>query len=374
MMVQGTVEPGWEPVREAFEAFVAAEPHSPEAQLAVRRHGRTVVDLWGGEDTDGSTLSGVFSITKGAAHLVVALLAQEGVLDLDAPVVEYWPEFKGDGKERLTLRQLVAHGSGLIAVDEFSYELIADDALVAAALAGQKPHWEPGTAYGYHAFVIGALTGEVVRRVTGRSLQEVYEERVRAPYGLDLYMGLPEALEGRWKPVLEMLPTPAQLELLTAGGPMPELMRTAFNMHVEPPMDMVAYANHPKVKALGPASAGGVGTARGVAALYAAAISGLNGLPALLTPQTAAEVARLHTPGQDAVVPEADHFGLGFEKQHAVGPEAFGHCGAAGANGFADPVTGIAYGYTRRRFGFPGGLAPENGPLTAAVLEVARGL
>ncbi|MFH7593698.1 serine hydrolase domain-containing protein [Streptomyces racemochromogenes] len=370
--VNGAVEAGWEPVREAFEAFVAAEPHSPEAQLAVRHHGRTVVDLWGGEETDGDTLSGVFSITKGAAHLVVALLAQEGVLDLDAPVVEYWPEFSGDGKERLTLRQLVAHGSGLIAVDEFSYELMADDARVAAALARQKPHWEPGTAYGYHAFVIGALTGEVVRRVTGRSIQEVYEERVRAPYGLDLYMGLPAALEDRWKPVLEMLPTPAQLELLASGGPMPELMRVAFNMHHG--MDPVTYANHPEVKALGPASAGGVGTARGVAALYAAAISGLEGLPALLTPETAAEVARLHTPGRDAVVPEADHFGLGFEKQHAVGPEAFGHCGAAGANGFADPVTGIAYGYTRRRFGFPGGLAPENGPLTAAVLRVARGL
>ncbi|KIF07163.1 beta-lactamase [Streptomyces sp. RSD-27] len=372
--VNGTVEAGWESVREEFEAFVAAEPHSPEAQLAVRHHGRTVVDLWGGEETDGDTLSGVFSITKGAAHLVVALLAQEGVLDLDAPVVEYWPEFTGDGKERLTVRQLVAHGSGLIAVDTFSYELMADDALVAAALVGQKPHWEPGTAYGYHAFVIGALTGEVVRRVTGRSIQELYEERVRAPYGVDLYMGLPAALEGRWKPVLEMLPTPAQLELLASGGPMPELMRVSFNMHHEPPMDAVAYANHPKVKALGPASAGGIGTARGVAALYAAAISGLEGLPALLKPETAAEVARLHTPGQDAVVAEADHFGLGFEKQHAVGPEAFGHCGAAGANGFADPVTGIAYGYTRRRFGFPGGLAPENGPLTAAVLKVARGL
>ncbi|RKT06633.1 CubicO group peptidase (beta-lactamase class C family) [Streptomyces sp. 3211.6] len=372
--VEGTVEAGWEPVREAFEAFVAAEPHSPEAQLAVRHHGRTVVDLWGGEETDGDTLSGVFSITKGAAHLVVALLVQEGVLDLDRPVSEYWPEFTGHGKEKLTVRQLVAHGSGLIAVDAFSYELIADDALVAAALAGQEPHWEPGTAYGYHAFVIGALTGEVVRRVTGRSVQEVYEERVRAPYGLDLYMGLPQELEPRWKPVLEMLPTPAQLEALAAAGPMPELMRIAFNMHQDPPMDMVAYANHPKVKALGPASAGGVGTARGVAALYAAAISGLEDRPALLKPETVAEVARLHTPGQDAVVPQADHFGLGFETQPLVGPEAFGHCGAAGANGFADPVTGIAYGYTRRRFGFPGGLAPENGPLTAAVLQVARGL
>ncbi|MFF5702245.1 serine hydrolase domain-containing protein [Streptomyces sp. NPDC012794] len=374
MTVNGTTAAGWETVREAFETFVALEPNPPEAQLAVRHHGRTVVDLWGGEDTDGDTLSGVFSITKGAAHLVVALLAQEGVLDLERPVSAYWPEFTGHGKERLTVRQLVAHGSGLIGTDEgFSYEEVADDAFVAARLAGQEPFWEPGTAYGYHAFVIGALTGEVVRRATGRSLQEVYEERVRAPYGLDLYMGLPEGLAGRWKPVLEMLPTPAQAEVLAAGA-MPEMMRIAFNQHHEPPMDVVAYANHPKVKALGPASAGGIGTARGVAALYAAAIGGLNGLPALLTPETVADVARPHTPGTDAVTSETDHFGLGFERQHAVGPEAFGHCGAAGGLGFADPVTGIAYGYTRRRFGFPGGTAPENGPLAAAVLKVAGAL
>ncbi|MEU3722034.1 serine hydrolase domain-containing protein [Streptomyces sp. NPDC031705] len=373
--VDGTVAPGWETVRDEFEAFVSLEPNPPEAQLAVRHHGRTVVDLWGGEDTDGGTLSPVFSITKGAAHLVVALLAQEGALDLERPVSAYWPEFTGHGKERLTVRQLVSHRSGLINSDEgFSYEEIADDAVVAARLAGQKPFWEPGTAYGYHAFVIGALTGEVVRRATGRSLQELYEERVRAPYGLDLYMGLPEGLLDRWKPILEMLPTPAQQELLAARGPLPEMMKTAFNGHREPPMDPVAYANHPTTRALGPASAGGTGSARGVAALYAAAVGGLDGRPALLEPATVADVARLHTPGVDRVTSEADHFGLGFETQAAVGPEAFGHCGAAGAQGFADPVTGIAYGYTRRRFGFPGGLAPENGRLTAAVLKVARGL
>ncbi|MFD6873706.1 MULTISPECIES: serine hydrolase domain-containing protein [unclassified Streptomyces] len=372
--VGGTVAAGWEPVREAFEAFVTAEPHSPEAQLAVRHHGRTVVDLWGGEDTDGDTLSGVFSLIKGATHLVVALLAQEGVLDPERPVSSYWPEFTGHGKEGLTLRQLVAHGSGLIGVDGgFAYEEIADDAAIAARLVGQKPYWEPGTAYGYHAFVIGALTGEVVRRVTGRSLREAYEERVRAPYGLDLYMGLPRESEGRWKPVLEMLPTPAQVAVLAAGGPMPELMRVGFNANGGTPMDPVTYANHPRVLALGPASAGGVGSARGVAALYAAAISGAEDRPALLEPATAADVARPHTPGVDRVTSEVDHFGFGFERQHAVGPEAFGHCGAAGGLGFADPVTGIAYGYTRRRYGFPGGKAPENGPLTAAVLKVARG-
>ncbi|WP_329314412.1 beta-lactamase family protein [Streptomyces sp. NBC_00597] len=373
--VNGTVAAGWEPVREEFEAFVAAEAHSPEAQLAVYRDGRRVVDLWAGEDTDGSTLTGVYSISKGAAHLVVALLVQDGVLDLERPVSAYWPEFTGGGKERLTVRQLVSHQSGLINTAEgFDYAELADDALVAARLARQEPYWEPGTAYGYHALVIGALSGEVVRRATGRSLQEVFEERIRAPYGLDLYLGLPEELEGRWKPVLDMLPTQEQLAARAAAGTaVPELLPVAFNAHRETPTDLVAFANHPKVKALGPASAGGIGTARAVAAMYAAAISEVEGRPALLEPQTAAEFARPHTPGEDRVTAEEDHFGLGFERQHAVGPRAFGHSGAAGGLGWADPATGIGYGYTRRRFGFPGGAAPENDRLAAAVLRAAAG-
>ncbi|MEV8534490.1 serine hydrolase domain-containing protein [Streptomyces sp. NPDC051211] len=366
--VNGTVAAGWEPVREEFAAFIAGEAHSPEAQLAVVHQGRRVVDLWAGEDTDGDTLSGVYSITKGAAHLVVALLAQDGVLDLDRPVVEYWPEFTGEGKERLTVRQLTAHGSGLIGTDEgFSVEELADDALVAARLAGQKPYWTPGTAYGYHGFVIGALTGEVVRRVTGKSLQEVYEERIRAPYGLDLYLGLPAGLKDRWKPVLAGVPTPEGEALQAAAPAPPKLLAVAFNLHRTPPMDIVGYGNHPAVIAQGPASAGGVGSARGVAGLYAAALDGL------LKPETAAEVARLHTPGADQVTGDADHFGLGFETQPAAGPQAFGHSGASGGQSFADPATGVAYAYTRRRFTFPvKNNAPENERFTAAALRVAR--
>ncbi|MET9695976.1 serine hydrolase domain-containing protein [Streptomyces sp. NPDC006529] len=371
--VHGTVAAGWERVREAFAAFTTGTAVSPEAQLAVHHRGRRVVDLWAGEDTGADTLTGVYSITKGAAHLVVALLVQDGVLDLERPVSGYWPEFTGYGKERLTLRQLVSHQAGLINTPEgFTLDEVADDALIAARLAAQEPYWEPGTAYGYHAFVIGALTGEVVRRATGRTLAQIYEERIRAPYGLDLYIGFPAELEPRWKPVLRQVPTAEGIAAL-AGSPLPpELMETAFNWHVRPPMDLVAYANHPAVKSRGPASAGGVGSARGVAGMYAAAIGEQAGRPALLTPETAAEFARLHTPGEDRVTPEKDHFGLGFERQPQVGPQAFGHCGASGGLGFADPVTGVAYGYTRRRFGFPGGLGAENGPLTAAVLEAAR--
>ncbi|RSS66679.1 serine hydrolase [Streptomyces sp. WAC06614] len=371
--VHGTVAAGWEPVRDELADFVAGQEHSPEAQLVVHHEGRRVVDLWTGEDTDGDTLGSVYSITKGAAHLVVALLAQDGELDLDRPVSAYWPEFTGHGKETLTVRGLVSHRAGLINVPEgFSPAELADDALLAARLADAEPYWTPGDGYGYHAFVIGALTGEVVRRVTGTSLQQVYEERVRAPYGLDLYLGLPAELEGRWKPVLEAAPTAEQLADFAAAPAAPELMAVSFNWHRDPPMDTVAFGNDPRILANGSASAGGVGTARGVAGLYAAALTGLDGRPALLKPQTAAELARPHTPGTDLVTGEPDHFGLGFERQPAVGPRAFGHSGAAGGQSFADPDTGVAYAYTRRRFFFPGGNAAENGRLTAAVLAAAR--
>ncbi|MFD6182505.1 serine hydrolase domain-containing protein [Streptomyces goshikiensis] len=373
LSVNGTVAAGWEAVRDEFAAVVAAEPHSPEAQLVVRHHGRPVVDLWAGEDTDGETLTGVYSITKGAAHLVVALLVQDGVLELDLPVSRYWPEFTGEGKERLTVRELLAHKSGLINRPEgFTVEELADDAGIAAALVGQKPYWEPGTAYGYHAFVIAALTGEVVRRATGRSIQEIYEERIRAPYGLELFLGLPREAEGRWKPILEPLPTPEQLAQMADQPAPPALMPIAFNWHTDPPMDLVAFANHPKVKELGPASAGGVGSARGIAGMYAAAIGEVDGRAPLLKPDTAAEFAKPHTPGPDLVTPDPDHFALGFELLPGVGPRALGHSGAAGGVGFGDPETGVAYAYTRRRFGFPGGAAPENERLTAAVLKAAR--
>ncbi|MFJ7155511.1 serine hydrolase domain-containing protein [Streptomyces sp. NPDC101118] len=363
--VHGQVAPGWEPVRDELAAFVAGERHSPEAQLVLHHGGRRVVDLWTGEDTGPDTLGTVYSITKGAAHLVVALLVQEGRIDLDRPVSGYWPEFTGRGLERLTVRELLAHRSGLIGVEGgFTYDELTDDAALAARVVRAEPYWEPGTKYGYHAMTIGALTGEMVRRVTGRTVAEEYEERVRVPYGLDFYIGLPEELEERWAPILPMLPTDEQLAARAALGGPGELQLVAFNWNTEPRLDMVDFANDRRVRAGGPASSGGVGTARGIAGMYAAALE-------LLEPETATVCARLTTPGADAVVPQEDAFGLGFERQPTVGDRAFGHSGAAGANAFADPATGLAYAYTRRRFAFPGGAAPENDRFARVAVEVA---
>ncbi|MFF7020378.1 serine hydrolase domain-containing protein [Streptomyces klenkii] len=357
--VQGTVAKGYEGVREAFEATLAEERAGHSAQLAAYVHGEQVVDLWGGPGIEGDSLTGVFSSTKGAAHLVVALLVQEGVLDLDREVRHYWPEFAAAGKEHVTLRDLLAHRAGVIgAEDGFTLEELADDRAIARKLAAQRPYWRPGTAFGYHAYVIGALTGEVVRRATGRSVQELYEERIRAPYGLDFYMVLPEEHEHRFLTTQPMDPTPAQKRALTENAPGPHsLTGVAFNLHHAVPTVLEELPNHRVIRAGGPASVGGTASARGLAGMYAAAISGLGGKEALLTPATAAEFAQIHSSGHDLVAGAFGAFGLGFGNMSAgkfpfLGARAFGHGGAAGSQAFADPSTGLAFGFNRRRFAF----------------------
>jgi CubicO group peptidase (beta-lactamase class C family) len=376
--IHGTVADGFEAVREEFAAFVAGERPDYEGQLCAYAHGRKVVDLWAGDGADAGSLYGVYSSTKGAAHLVVALLVQDGTLELDRKVTYYWPEFSAEGKGALTLRDLIAHRAGVVGLDAgFTAQELADDRAVAERLADQRPFWRPGTAFGYHALVIGALTGEVVRRATGRTLQEVYEERIRAPYGLDFFLGLPEALEPRYRPVQPMTPTATQQALLDSLPTGPHTLSSiAFNQHVPNTGDLVDYANSRAVRAKGPASAGGVAAARGLAGMYAAAISEVDGRPPLLKPDTVAEVGQIHSAGYDLVARAHKSYGLGFQAtadmwHPFLGAGAFGHSGAGGSQAFADPRAQLAYGYTRRRMAFPGGAAPENERLVRAVHKAA---
>ncbi|MFB7335867.1 beta-lactamase family protein [Streptomyces adustus] len=374
--IHGTVADGFEAVRAEFAALVAAERPDYEGQLTAYVHGRRVVDLWAGNDPD--SLYGVYSSTKGAAHLVVALLVQEGTLELDRKVTYYWPEFGSEGKGSLTLRDLLAHRAGLVGTDTgFSAAELADDRLIAERLADQRPFWRPGTAFGYHALVIGALTGEVVRRATGRTLQEVYEERIRAPYGLDFFLGLPAAHEPRFRTVQPMLPTAEQQALLDASPQGPHTLASiAFNTHTAEPTDLALLPNRPEIRAKGPASVGGVASARGLAGLYAAAVSEIDGKAPLLKEDTAAEFGQFHSVGYDLVARAHKSYGLGFQAtadtwHPFLGAGAFGHSGAGGSQAFADPRSGLAYGYTRRRNAFPGGAAPENAGLAAAVHRAA---
>ncbi|MBN0044777.1 beta-lactamase family protein [Streptomyces actuosus] len=374
--IHGTVAAGFEAAREQFAAFVAQERPDYEGQLCAHVHGRRVVDLWVG--ADAGSLYGVYSSTKGAAHLVVALLVQDGTLELDRKVTYYWPEFGGEGKGSLTLRDLLAHRAGLIGLDAgFSREELADDRAVAERLADQKPFWRPGTAFGYHALVVGALTGEVVRRATGRTLQDVWEDRVRAPYALDFHLGLPEAEEPRFRSVQPMRPTPEQQAALDARPDGPHTLASiAFNTHVPDPGTLEDLANSRAVRARGPASVGGVASARGLAGMYAAMTSELDGRPPLLKPDTLAEFGQIHSTGYDLVQRTHKSFALGFQATADMwypflGAGAVGHSGAGGSQAFADPRSGLAYGYTRRRVAFPGGAAPENARLVRAVHTAA---
>ncbi|MBE8520366.1 beta-lactamase family protein [Amycolatopsis sp. H6(2020)] len=328
--VQGTVADGFEPVREEFAAVAAEEGGDYAAQLVAHVDGERVVDLWTGPAITGDSLTGVFSSTKGAAHLVVALLVQDGVLDLDQRVAHYRPEFGAARKDGITLRDLLAHRAGVVGADEgFGAEEIADDRVIAERLAPQRPYWRPGTAFGYHALVIGALTGEVVRRVTGRSIQEHYEERVRQPFGLDFHLGQPVELEPRFLTTQPMLQTPEQQAELEANATGPNsITGIAFNADHPNALELWELPNIKLVRQLSPASVGGVASARGLTGMYAAAISGPE---PLLRTETAAEFARIHSIGDDLATRDHNAFGLG-----------------------------LAYGYNRRRFAFPGGAAPEN--------------
>ncbi|MDI6102073.1 serine hydrolase domain-containing protein [Actinoplanes sp. NEAU-A12] len=374
-LVHGTIAAGFESVRDEFTAVVTQQ-NEPGAQLAAYLNGTLVVDLWAGSEMQGDSLLALYSSGKGAAYLVTALLTQDGVLDLDRPVAHLWPEFAAHGKDRITLRDLLAHRAGLVGVDGgFSTEELADDHLIAQRLAGQRPFWPPGTAYGYHAFVVGALVNEVVRRTTGQSIQQMYSDRIRDPYELDFYLGLPQALECRYLPVQPLAPE----QLARAEADLPDgnsLTGIAFNLNASSPTDLVAYANTRTVRAFGPTSSGSIGNARGLAKMYAATISPVDNREPLLRPGTLAEFTRRHATGIDLVTGERDHFLLGFEAQHSRYPflsaGAFGHSGAVGAQSFADPRSGIAYSYTRRRFAYRGGGgAAENYRLATAVLAAA---
>jgi CubicO group peptidase (beta-lactamase class C family) len=371
---KGYVAAGYEDVREAFAAVVAEEDGESGAQLAAFVRGRQVVDLWAGRQISATTLAGLHSSSKGAAALVVALLIQGGVLDIDRTVAAYWPRFAAAGKERITVRDVLVHRSGVVGADGgFTVGELADERVVADRLVRQRPYFEPGTVHGYGGFVTYAIVGEVVRAITGRTVQQLFEEHIRAPYDLDVFLGLPEELDHRYLPILPWRATPEMEAAFAANSPNPYgIAGIAYNLNARgfTPADVMALPNDPQLRRRGPGSVGGVGSARGLAAMYAAAVTGLDGRPPLLTLDTIAEISRIHSAGTDLVRGERAPYAVGFEAKGLMYPflgvHALGHSGSAGSDGFADPHTGITYGYTRRRAAFAFH-APENTRLAAAV-------
>jgi CubicO group peptidase (beta-lactamase class C family) len=369
--VHGYALAGYEPVRDAFAANFDRH-REVGAACSLYRRGRRVVDLWGGlaDPSTGrpwreDTLALVFSATKGVTAICVHRLAERGEIDLDAPLADVWPEFAARGKGAITPRQVLCHRAGLAAVHgELTLaQVLAWDPVV-AKIAAQAPNWEPGSAHGYHARSFGWILGELVRRVTGRSLGTWLADEIAKPLGLELWIGLPQRL----------LPRTARI-LPPEGGSdrVAELLgSSSLSVRVmNGPSDLFRYDemwNRPEILAAEMPSSNGVADARSLARLYAAVIGLVDGVR-LLAPATLSAACIPHSEGPDRVILVPSRFGAGFGLppflSPACGARAFGHAGAGGSLAFADPDAEIGFGYVMNEMRFE----PHGDPRATSLVE-----
>ncbi|MFI2783389.1 serine hydrolase domain-containing protein [Streptomyces sp. ALB3] len=360
MDVRGTVAPEFEAVRDAFVRNFEQRGERGAA-VALYHHGRKVVDLWAGtRDVDGTepwavdTVQIVRSAGKGVAAAVPLLLHQRGQVDLDAPVGTYWPEFKANGKERVLVRHLLAHRAGLAALDTtLTPREAADQVSGPRAVAAQRPQWEPGTDHGYHAQTYSWLVGELVRRVTGRTIGRWVAEEIARPLGLDFWFGLPADEAHRIGRIGPVDPPPAgnggalrvrpKRSVVEAYRDPASLTRRAFGA-----IDPFPDENDPAYRAAELPASNGAATARGLARCYAAMIGEVDG-HRLFAPATLTLARTEESTGPDRVLVVSTRFGLGYmlhgPAAPLLGPGSFGHPGRGGSLGFADPGSGIALGY-----------------------------
>ena len=361
--VHGRCEPAFEPLRRALADTVDAG-REVGAALAVYAGKQQVVDLWAGHADaartrpwDEDTIVNLYSVGKAVTALCALRLVERGALDLDSPVSRYWPEFAQAGKERLPLRYLLTHQAGLPAVfrelpsgAELQWEVMTD------ALAAQEPWWKPGEGHGYHVNTYGFLIGEVVRRVTGKSLGTYLRDEIAGPAGVDFFIGFGPELDARCADVIPALPGPdtdqrrALLEGDLAAFTGPARMRVGAYRN-PPNLSGQGIINTRAWRAAEVPSTNGHGNARAVARLYSAlATDGELDGAHILSPETVEMAIAEQVYGEDLVLERPTRFGLGFQlamRERPLGPNprAFGHFGAGGSLGFADPDAHLAFAY-----------------------------
>ncbi|WP_083419698.1 serine hydrolase domain-containing protein [Pseudofrankia sp. BMG5.36] len=336
---RGVVAPGFEPVRVAFER-VLAEAAGTGAAVAAWHDDAWVVDLWGGTaDAAGMTAWGrdsivmPYSVTKPFAAVCALLLVERGRLDLDSRVDRYWPGFAAPA----TVRHVLAHQAGLVALDRpLPTAALFDWDFICAALAAQQPLWTPGTAHGESALFYGHLLGELVRHVDGRRLATFLREEVCEPLGLDFTIGLTPEQQAR---AVELTGLDAAFRLRAADG-RPELYKRAIGN--PPGVQDGAVANSAALRAAEVPAVNGHGTARAVAGLYAALLSGQ-----LLGPSLLAEATTAQCSGPDRVMGSLNAWGLGF----GVDEDGFGMGGLGGSLGWASRSGRYAYAFVTGSMG-----------------------
>lgn len=357
---------GFEAVREAFAENFRRRRELGGAVCAYVR-GEKVVDLWGGvrikstsEPWNEDTMVIVHSTTKGLAAMTLAVAHSRGWLDYEERVSRYWPEFAQQGKERVTVRQLLAHSAGLYALDEpVNRALVRDLDRLAAVLARQKPAWPPGSRQGYHAVTLGFYEGELLRRVDPqhRTLGQFFDDEIAGPLGLDVYIRLPGDIPNarlatlappRKRDMLFGFPPRLLLEVVNRRSKIVRALRGS-----ELPIDTErVYARNLEIPA-----GGAVGTARAIAQAYSVFATG--GAELKLRPETldqlAAPAVRPAYGFFDECMKGEVEFSLGFMKPNAAwpfgSPAAFGAPGAGGSIGFADPTTAVGYAYVTSQSG-----------------------
>jgi CubicO group peptidase (beta-lactamase class C family) len=392
--IHGHVDEGWGRVADAFRAGFDGGGEVGAA-WSVYDGDRAVVDIWAGiadprtgRAWERDTVAIVFSTTKGAAALCLMRLAERGLVDLDAPVVDYWPEYGAHGKEGTLVRAFLDHEAGVPDVDT---RLTLDEACawdpVIRALESQRPLWNPGTRYLYHGLMSGFLIGEIVRRVTGRTIGRYFADEIAGPLGLSSWIGLPASLEPRVAPMIETDPVDP-VETIDAAyasfldSLSPEEQSTVspqtlgeYRRLLEEPVATHTIGgsfpklvgedelhNTPQVHAAEFPATNLISDARSLARMYAAAIGEVDGVR-LLRPETV-DAIMAHRPSSTpfglpdelARIPRLTRspFARGFWRLSetttpAVGPRSFGHPGAGGSLGGADPDSGLAYGYVMNR-------------------------
>ena len=351
------VAPGWEPVRDAFlEGFTLGEEHG--AGVAVYHRGQCVVDIMGGwrdkdhtiaYDTDAMQV--VFSTTKGITSIAVAMCVERGLLNYDEKVSTYWPEFAARGKADITVAQLLSHRAGLYTVDgEISLEEALDWNTITARLADTAPLFPINSTHGYHAITFGWLAGELVRRVTGKSIGDFVRDEIVTPLGVEFHIGLPSDLEPRVArlmahPIPKFPPDIAKIMLDRAGpgtkGAAALSLNGSFGNGV---------FNKPEVHQAQIPGANGIGNARSLARIYAATVSTVDGVRILGdTVRDIARTSNTPTGEMDVILLDPTDFGMGFmvhsPRTPYSGPSSFGHDGAGGSVAFAEVNRELAFSY-----------------------------
>ncbi|MEI7547856.1 MAG: serine hydrolase domain-containing protein [Actinomycetota bacterium] len=351
--ISGQCEPGFEPVREAFSANFA-ERGEVGAAVCIQVHGQTVVDLVGGWTDDTRTVPWMhdtivdfYSVGKAIVATLALTAVDDGHLGLDDPIAAVWPDFAAAGKSHATIRHALCHLAGVPAIRErLTNDDLFDWTRMTDALAATEPWSAPGERLVYHTNTYGHLVGGILHRATGAMPGDLLRA-ICAPLGSDLWFGVPAAEQTRcaqviWSPSAEITPASDALDPFAVEGDAGMVLRGYFN---PPGYSSHGVVNTPEWRSAQVPSTNGHGSATGVARLYSAIIAGK-----VLSADLLAEATRPQASGHCPVLGEEVTFGLGFvptsqRRPFGPNPRSFGHFGTGGALGFADPDTGVAFGY-----------------------------